>query len=181
MVELDAGAAFGIVALVVACASLAYARTQAQAARRQAEAERTLAALEMNRDMTQRIFETRRMFFENEALARDYFASNPGFEASFEAAGGLEAWIAMRNILDGFQHIYEMRRAGLVNDYVWRLWMSMFPALVRTKACRAVFENGVARATWDPAFVAFMKPAIEGRGFADPLAPAPGPVRGTAA
>jgi hypothetical protein len=165
----DWGVIFGVTGLCVGLLSLVYARTQALHARRQADAANMATALQLQREMSDRIFQHRMALIRDPGIAKMYYENVPGLsEALEDGKVMLESVVHIRNAIDGLQDVYFLRKRGIVEEYHWRHWASAFNVIGRAPTFRLVYENAVARNALDPEFAAYLRPLIDGRPLADP-------------
>ena len=169
IVNVDWGVIFGLTGVGVGFISLVYARTQAIHARRQADAANLGTTLQLQREMSDRIFQHRTALMRDPAIAKAYYDASPDFAKLIdEGLVGIEGITTIRNAIDGLQDMYFLRKRGIVEEYHWRHWTSAFAVLSRSPVMRIVYENAVARNAFDPEFVAYFKPLLDGRPLADP-------------
>lgn len=169
LVSVDWGVVFGLTGVAVGGASLIYARTQAFHARRQADAAYLATTLQLQREMSDRIFQHRMALIRDPGVANMYYENVPGLsEALKDGSASLEGVITIRNAIDGLQDVYFLRKRGIMEEYHWRHWASAFNVIGRTRMFGLVFENAVARKALDPEFAAYLKPLLDGQPLADP-------------
>lgn len=167
--SVDWGVVFGLTGVAVGGASLIYARTQAMHARRQADALNLATTLQLQREMSDRIFQHRMALIHDPIVARLYYKSLPNIpDVTRDDGALLESLVTIRNAIDGLQDMYFLRKRGVVEKYHWRHWTSAFNAIWPAPTMRLVFDHGVERDVWDPEFVAFLRPIFEGQPLADP-------------
>jgi hypothetical protein len=170
------GVVLGGAGLVTGGLSLLYVRTQALAAQRQAEeASRQsenatrLAMMESNFHMFARFRETRNRFLEYPNLEKEWRDTQPGFAETFDACGGLDKFIAVRDAMDTMQDVYFLRKDGCVTDQYWHVWTSTFFRFYsKMPTFLLVFEFAAKEGLLHPEFVAFYRPIIQGRPPGDP-------------
>jgi hypothetical protein len=168
-VTLDWGVLFGVTGFCVGLVSLVYARTQALHARRQADAANMATALQLQHEMSERIFQHRMALIRDPGIAKMYYENVPGLsEALADGTTTLETVVTMRNAIDGLQDVYFLRKRGIVEEYHWRHWASAFNVIARAPMFHLVYENAVARNALDPEFAAYLRPLVDGRPLADP-------------
>lgn len=170
MVEVDAALLLGLTGTILGAGSLLYARTQARAARGQAEAQHRAALIDVNRSVMDETRRIRNDIITNPAFREAYLRANPQLAATFAAAGGMEAIIAMRNALDACHDTWYLRKLGIIEDHYWRNWGAAFVPLLRTPEVQLIFENAVARKIYDDDFVEGVRAAIRDSSFPDPRA-----------
>jgi hypothetical protein len=176
----DTTAVFAVVLAGVSCvasgASAMYFRSQARAAHRQAEEARhqsesadRLALMHSNLEMYSRFRETRNQFLHFPNLQQEWRETQPRFSEMFDACGGLDNFIAVREAMDTMQDVYFLRKDGSVTDQYWHVWTNTFfrfyakmPTFVK------VFEFAADEGLLHPEFAAFFHPVIEGRALSDP-------------
>jgi hypothetical protein len=146
-----------------------YARTHALHARRQADAANTATTLQLQREMSERIFQHRMALIRDPGVAKMYYENVPGLsEALEDGKTTLESVITIRNAIDGLQDIYFLRKRQIVEEYHWRHWASAFNVIGRVPTFHLVYENAVARNAPDPEFAAYLRPLVDGRPLTDP-------------
>lgn len=165
---MDWGVAFGLAGVAVGTISLVYARTQAVHVQRQADAAQLATTLELERAMTEKIYQLRMDLVTNPVLQAEYAKSNPRL---LEIYGDvpLAAIAILRNALDGFQDIYFLRKQGIVQRHQWLNWSTSFVPIARIPMTREAFNLGVQRGAFDPEFVDFVTPLFEKGALPDPL------------
>ncbi|HXW52081.1 MAG TPA: hypothetical protein VEJ41_08830 [Candidatus Acidoferrales bacterium] len=167
--EADWAVVFGVTGFCVGLLSLVYARTQALHARRQADAAYMATALQLQREMSDRIFQHRMALIRDPAIAKMYYENVPGLSEALQ--GGkttVESVVTIRNAIDGLQDVYFLRKRGIVEEYHWRHWASAFNVIGRVPMFHLVYENAVARNALDPEFAAYLHPLVEGKPLTDP-------------
>jgi hypothetical protein len=166
---IDWGAIFGVTGFCVGLVSLVYARTQALHARRQADAANMATALQLQREMSDRIFQHRMALIRDPSIARMYYENVPGLSEALQSGEAtVESVVTIRNAIDGLQDVYFLRKRGIVEEYHWRHWASAFSVIGRVPMFRLVYENAVARSALDPEFAAYLRPLIDGQPLTDP-------------
>lgn len=169
--NVDWGVTFGVTGFCVGLLSLVYARTQALHARRQADAANMATALQLQHEMSERIFQQRMALIRDPGVAKMYAENVPGLsEALQDGRATLESVVTIRNAIDGLQDVYFLRKRGIVEEYHWRHWASSFNVIGRIPLFRLVYENAVARNAFDPEFAAHLQPLLNGRPLTDPKA-----------
>lgn len=165
----DWGIVFGLTGVAVGSVSLLYARTQAIHARRQADAANLATTLQLQREMSDRIFQHRMALIHDPLIAKIYYENIPNLpETTREDGHTLESLVTIRNAMDGLQDMYFLRKRGIVEKYHWRHWTAAFSVVARAPIARMVYDNGIARDVWDPEFVKFLEPLFDGKPLADP-------------
>ena len=152
----------------VGVVSLVYARTQAVHVRRQADAAHLSGTLAVQRDMTDRVTQARLDMIGDANFMAQYLEANPGLHEVFHDQAMLRTATVMRNLIDGFQDIYFLRKRGIVEDHHWRNWSTAFVPLAHIATMRVVYDNAVRRGAIDPEFARFMEPLFDDRPLADP-------------
>jgi hypothetical protein len=168
--DMDLGLIFGLVGFVTAVLSALYARAQAVEARRQAEAAHLAAAIELNRSMNEHMLQARMGIIRSPLLMREYVAVNPALAAIYGDQEKAEAFIHLRNFLDGFQDMYFLRKQGILLDHQWRQWKAALAPAARMPTFKVIYENAVQRQAVEPEFAAFVQPLFEGKELGDPKA-----------
>ena len=175
------GVVLGGASLVASAASAIYFRSQARAAHRQAEEARhqsesadRVALMQSNLQMYARFRETRNQFLHFDNLMHEWRETQPRFAEMFDACGGLDKFIAVREAMDTMQDVFFLRRDGVVTDQYWHVWTNTFfrfyakmPTFVK------VFEFAADEGLLHPDFVSFFRPAISDKPLADPAVLAP--------
>lgn len=167
----DWGVVFGLTGVAVGSLSLIYARTQAIHARRQADAANLATTLQLQREMSDRIFQHRMALIRDPLIAKIYYRNIPNLpEVTREDGQTLESLVTIRNALDGLQDMYFLRKRGIVEKYHWRHWTAAFSVVAQAPVARLVYDNGIEHDVWEPEFVAFLRPLFEGKPLTDPKA-----------
>jgi hypothetical protein len=164
----DWGVVFGLTGVAVGAISLVYARTQALHARRQADAAHLASTLEVQRAMADRIYQVRMDLARNPQAAELFLDANPSLREVFAEGTSLETAIIVRNLFDGLQDMYFLRKRSIVEDHHWENWVAAFGPISRMPLARRIYENAVSRNALDPEFAAFVRPMFEDRPVADP-------------
>jgi hypothetical protein len=165
----DWGVVFGLAGVAVGSLSLIYARTQAIHARRQADAAHLATTLQLQREMSDRIFQHRAALIRDPSVAKAYYEAVPHFAKLLdEGTVGIEGITLTRNAIDGLQDVYFLRKRGIVEEYHWRAWATAFAVLARTPVMRIVYDAAVARDALDPEFAAYFAPLLDGHPLPDP-------------
>jgi hypothetical protein len=167
--NVDWGVIFGLTGVAVGSVSLLYARTQAIHARRQADAANLATTLQLQREMSDRIFQHRMALIRDPLIAKIYYENIPNLpEIAREDGHTLESLVTIRNAMDGLQDMYFLRKRGIVEKYHWRHWTAAFSVVARAPVARMVYDNGIARDVWEPEFVEFLRPLFDGQPLVDP-------------
>lgn len=167
--SVDWGVVFGLIGVTVGCGSLIYARTTAIHAARQADAAHLATTLQLQREMSDRIFAHRMALIRDPLVAKIYYENIPDLkELTREDGQTLESLVTIRNAIDGLQDMYFLRKRGIVEKYHWRHWAAAFAVVSRVPVAKIVYENGIMRDVWEPEFVEFMRPLFDGQPLADP-------------
>jgi hypothetical protein len=167
--SVDWGVVFGLTGVVVGSLSLVYARTQAIHARRHADAAHLATTLQLQREMSDRIFQHRMALIRDPLIAKKYYENIPKLpEIAREDGHTLESLVTIRNALDGLQDMYFLRKRGIVEKYHWRHWAAVFSVAAQAPVTRLVYDNGIAHDVWEPEFVAFLRPLFDGHPLPDP-------------
>lgn len=165
---MDWGVVFGLAGFGVGLVSLIYARTQAVHARRQADAAHLVTTLELQRTMSERIYQGRMDLVRNPGTARMYLDANPILREIYPDVAAMEAIVPLRNLIDGLQDMYFLRKEGIVGDHHWRNWMAAFGPIATMPIARQIFDNAIARQALEPEFIEFLRPMFEGKPLGDP-------------
>jgi hypothetical protein len=172
------GVVLGGASLIASAASAVYFRSQARASHRQAEeatkqsenADR-LALMQSNLEMYARFRDTRNQFLRFDNLQREWRETQPRFAEMFDACGGLDNFIAVREAMDTMQDVYFLRRDGVVTDQYWHVWTNtFFRFYAKMPTFLKVFEFAADEGLLHPEFVSFFRGAIAGDALADPAA-----------
>jgi hypothetical protein len=170
-VTVDWGVVFGVTGFCVGLLSLVYARTQALHSRRQADAANMAIALQLQHEMSERIFQHRMALIRDPGIAKMYYENVPGLSEALEnGKTTLESVVTLRNAIDGLQDVYFLRKRGIIEEYHWRHWASAFNVIGRVPMFHLVYQNAVARNALDPEFAAYLRPLVDGRPLSDPRA-----------
>jgi hypothetical protein len=172
------GVVLGAASLVATGASAIYFRSQARAAHRQVEEARRqtetadrLALMRSNLEMYARFRDTRNQFLRFDNLEREWRETQPRFAEMFDACGGLDNFIAVREAMDTMQDVYFLRRDGVVTDQYWHVWTrTFFRFYAKMPTFLKVFEFAAGEGLLHPDFVSFFRVAIEEGGLPDPAA-----------
>jgi len=172
-------AVFGVVlggaGCVASATSAVYFRSQARAAHRQAaEAQRQsenadrLALMQSNLEMYARFRETRNQFLHFPNPQREWRETQPRFAEMFDACGGLDNFIAVREAMDTMQDVYFLRKDGCVTDQYWHVWTkTFFRFFAEMPTFLKVFDFAAEEGLLHPDFVAFFRGA-DGGALGDP-------------
>jgi hypothetical protein len=163
---------------VAAGASARYFRSQARAAHKQAEEARhqsenadRLALLHSNLEMYSRFRETRNQFLHFPNLQQEWRDTQPRFAEIFDACGGLDNFIAVREAMDTMQDVYFLRKDACVTDQYWHVWTNtFFRFYAKMPTFLKVFKFAADEGLLHPEFVAFYLPATRGERLDDPIA-----------
>jgi len=79
----------------------------------------------------------------------------------------------IRNMIDGLQDMYFLRKRAIVDDHHWRNWTAMFLPLAQMPLTRQIYDNAVARKAVDAEFAAFVQRVFDGRPLGDPRLSSP--------
>lgn len=170
------GVVLGAASLVASAACVVYFRSQARAAHRQAEeasrqsenADR-LALMQSNLEMYARFRDTRNQFLHFDNLQREWRETQPRFAEMFDACGGLDNFIAVREAMDTIQDVYFLRRDGVVTDQYWHVWSkTFFRFYSKMPTFLKVFDFAADEGLLHPDFVSFFRSAITDGLVADP-------------
>ena len=176
----DPLAIFGVVlggaGCVASAASAVYFRSQARAAHRQAEEARhqsenadRLAVMQSNLEMYARFRETRNQFLRFPNLQKEWRETQPRFNEMFDACGGLDNFIAVREAMDTMQDVYFLRRDGSVTDQYWHVWTNtFFRFYAKMPTFLLVFEFAAEEGLLHPDFVGFYRRAVDDEALVDP-------------
>jgi hypothetical protein len=165
---MDWGVVFGLGGMAVGFLSLVYARTQALNARRQADAAHLASTLEVQRAMADRIYRARMDLARSPEAAGLYLDANPALQAVFTDGTSLESAIVVRNLLDGLQDMYFLRKRSIVDDHHWQNWVAALGPVARMPLAQKIFDNAVERNAIDAEFATFVRPLFEGGSLLDP-------------
>ena len=170
------GVVLGGAGCVASAASAVYFRSQARAAHRQAEEARhqsesadRLALMQSNLEMYARFRDTRNQFLHFPNLQQEWRDTQPRFSEMFDACGGLDKFIAVREAMDTMQDVFFLRKDGCVTDQYWHVWTkTFFRFYAKMPTFLRVFEFAAEEGLLHPDFVVFYRGAVEGRALADP-------------
>jgi hypothetical protein len=169
----DSLAIFGVVlggaGCIASAASAVYFRSQARAAHRQSEVADRVAMMESNLQMYARFRETRNQFLRVPNLQKEWRETQPRFSEIFDACGGLDNFVAVREAMDTIQDVYFLRRDGVVTDQYWHVWTNtFFRFYAKMPTFLRVFEFAAEEGLLHPEFVTFYRATIGGGTPADP-------------
>lgn len=170
------GVTLGGAGLVTSTASVLYCKRQADAAhrqadeaRRQTEASGRVAVMESNLAMYARFRDVRNEFLRHRQLEKEWRETQPAFHAMFDACGGLENFIVVREAMDTMQDVFFLRKDGVVTDHYWHVWTRTFYRFyAKMPTFLQVFEFAAKEGLLHPDFVAFYRPVITGSAVGDP-------------
>jgi hypothetical protein len=129
-----------------------------------------LARMESNLAMYERFRETRNQFLRFPNLEREWRDTQPAFSEMFDAAGGIDKFVAVREAMDTLQDVYFLRKDGIVTDQYWHVWTrTFFRFYSKMPTFLKVFEFAAREGLLHPEFVAFYREAIAGRTLRDPF------------
>ena len=147
------------------------AHRQADEARRAAETTSQLALMESNLAMYGRFRDVRNEFLRHPRLEKEWRETQPAFNAMFDACGGLENFIVVREAMDTMQDVYFLRKDGCVTDQYWHVWTrTFFRFYSKMPTFLQVFDFAAKEGLLHPDFVAFYRPVIGGQAPGDPAA-----------
>jgi hypothetical protein len=172
------GVVLGGGACVASAVSAVYFRNQARAAERQAEEAvrqsenaMRIGMMESNLEMYARFRDTRNTFLRYPNLEKEWRETQPTFDAMFDACGGIENFVAVRDAMDTLQDVYFLRKDGSVTDQYWHVWTRTFYRFYsKMPTFLMVFEFAAKEGLLHPEFVAFYRPMMAGRPLSDPHA-----------
>ena len=170
------GVVLGGAGCVASAASAVYFRSQARAAHRQADEARRqsesadrLTLMHSNLEMYARFRETRNQFLNFPNLQREWRETQPRFAEMFDACGGLENFIAVREAMDTMQDVYFLRKDGSVTDQYWHVWTNtFFRFYAKMPTFLRVFEFAAEEGLLHSEFATFFRGVIDGTPLADP-------------
>jgi hypothetical protein len=170
------GVVLGGASLIATVACAFYFRSQARAAhlqaeeaRRQSESADRVALMESNLQMYARFRDTRNQFLHFDNLQREWRETQPRFAEMFDACGGLDSFIAVREAMDTMQDVYFLRRDGVVTDQYWHVWTrTFFRFYAKMPTFLKVFEFAADEGLLHPDFVTFFRQAIGDKPLTDP-------------
>jgi hypothetical protein len=169
----DYGIILGLLGVASGAASLIYSRSQVVAARRQAEEATRATLLESNREISVRLQQIRSRFFNVPGIRDELQHTRPEIQEVVDAVGGGDVYAFFRDTIDTFEDIFVLRRAGIVRDEHWRVWigsqMGVYAGLPRFQS---IFKLAKQEGFLDPDFVRFFEPLLEGKSVVDPMIPA---------
>ena len=165
---MDWGIIFGLTGLGVGLLSLVYARTQAVHARRQADAAHLVTTLEIERAMSERIYQVRMDLIRNAGAVKLYLDANPAMREVYPDAAAMDAGVVARNMIDGLQDMYFLRKLAIVGDHHWRNWLAAFAPFANMPVTRTIFDNAVTREAITAEFATFLRPIFDNQPLGDP-------------
>jgi len=122
-----------------------------------------------NLDIDARFRETRNQFLKFPSLQEEWRETQPRFSEIFDACGGLDHFIAVREAMDTMQDVYFLRKDGVVTDQYWHVWTNtFFRFYAKMPTFLKVFEFAAEEGLLHPEFVSFYRRAVEGAELADP-------------
>ena len=125
--------------------------------------------MESNLQMYARFRETRNQFLRFPNLQREWRETQPSFDEIFDACGGLENFIAVREAMDTMQDVYFLRKDGVVTDQYWHVWTStFFRFYAKMPTFLRVFDFAVEEGLLHPEFANVYRVSIGGGVLADP-------------
>ncbi len=88
----------------------------------------------------------------------------------FDACGGLDNFIAVREAMDTMQDVYFLRKDGVVTDQYWHVWTNtFFRFYAKMPTFLRVFDFAAEEGLLHPEFVSFYRGTHDGGTHADPL------------
>jgi hypothetical protein len=164
------GVVLGGAGCVASLASAVYFRSQAHAIRRQSDVADRVAMMESNLEMYARFRETRNKFLQFPNLQQEWRESEPRFGEMFDACGGLDNFIAVREAMDTMQDVYFLRKDGVVTDQYWHVWTNtFFRFYAKMPTFLRVFDFAAEEGLLHPEFVSFYRGTLDGGTHTDPL------------
>src|SRR6266487_1279571 len=152
------GVALGAAGCVASAASAVYFRSQAHAAHRQSDVADRVAMMESNLQMYARFRETRNQFLRFPNLQKEWRETQPSFAEIFDACGGLDNFIAVREAMDTMQDVYFLRKDGVVTDQYWHVWTrTFFRFYAKMPTFLRVFDFATEEGLLHPEFVSFYR------------------------
>jgi hypothetical protein len=147
----------------------AAAHRQADEARRQSESATRVAMMQSNLAMYERFRETRNQFLRFPNLEREWRETQPAFSEMFDASGGIDKFVAVREAMDTLQDVYFLRKDGIVTDQYWHVWTrTFFRFYAKMPTFLKVFEFAAREGLLHGEFVTFYREIVEGRTPRDP-------------
>jgi len=163
------GVVLGAAGCVASGASAVYFRSQARAAHRQSDVADRVAMMESNLQMYARFRETRNQFLRFPNLQKEWRETQPRFAEIFDACGGLDNFIAVREAMDTMQDVYFLRKDGVVTDQYWHVWTStFFRFYAKMPTFLRVFDFATKEGLLHQDFVTFYRAVIDGEPVTDP-------------
>jgi hypothetical protein len=164
------GVALGAAGCIASGASAVYFRSQARAAHRQSDVADRVAMMESNLQMYARFRETRNQFLRFPNLQKEWRDTQPSFAEVFDACGGLDNFIAVREAMDTIQDVYFLRKDGVVTDQYWHVWTStFFRFYAKMPTFLRVFDFATKEGLLHAEFVTFYRGVIDGETPPDPV------------
>ena len=125
--------------------------------------------MQSNLEMYARFRDTRNQFLHFPNLQQEWRDTQPRFSEMFDACGGLDKFIAVREAMDTMQDVFFLRKDGCVTDQYWHVWTkTFFRFYAKMPTFLRVFEFAAEEGLLHPDFVVFYRGAVEGRALADP-------------
>lgn len=102
-------------------------------------------------------------------MQKEWRETQPSFGEIFDACGGLDNFIAVREAMDTMQDVYFLRKDGVVTDQYWHVWTNtFFRFYARMPTFLRVFDFAVAEGLLHPEFADFYRVSIDGGALPDP-------------
>jgi hypothetical protein len=159
---LDLGVVLGAAGLAASGATVLYAHGQLKALRQQADEARRVAVLDSSREMLSRYQELRTRWLTHPQGLAGLLEVLPGLDAAIAQAGDMPMYLLFRDMLDTFQDIFFLRRAGIVSDDQWSMWRNNhMRSPVRAPGYQENFRYAAQRGLLHPDFVAFYEPFFQ--------------------
>src|SRR6266511_6133602 len=81
----------------------------------------------------------------------------------FDACGGLDNFIAVREAMDTMQDVYFLRKDGVVTDQYWHVWTNtFFRFYAKMPTFLRVFDFAAEEGLLHPEFVGFYRGTLDG-------------------
>src|SRR5256885_411133 len=94
-------------------------------------------------------------------LQQEWRDTQPGFGEIFDACGGLDHFIAVREAMDTMQDVYFLRKDRVVTDQYWHVWTNtFFRFYAKMPTFLRVFDFAAEEGLLHPDFVSFYREAI---------------------